>query len=128
MTHHKLLERISINPKICHGKPCIKGTRIMVSIILDNLAEGISESEILKAYPTLKPEDIRAALAYAAELAETKVTEPTKEKTEVPGRPHLTARGLLQSGIIGLWKDRNDIKDSAAYARQLREQVQRGRG
>jgi uncharacterized protein (DUF433 family) len=64
-----LLERISVDPLVCHGKACIKGTRIMVSVILDNLAAGISQDEILKSYPTLKPEDIQAAIAYAAELA-----------------------------------------------------------
>lgn len=65
----KLLERISVDPRICHGTPCIKGTRIPGSIILDNLAAGVPETEILAAYPSLKTEDIRAALAYAAELA-----------------------------------------------------------
>lgn len=50
------------------------------------------------------------------------------EPSDTPGHPHLTARRLLHSGLIGLWKDRNDIKDSAAYARQLREQAQRRRG
>lgn len=64
-----LLERISVDPQICHGTPCIRRTRIPVSIILDNLAAGVPEHEILAAYPSLKPEDIRAALAYAAELA-----------------------------------------------------------
>ena len=64
-----LLERISVDPLVCHGKACIKGTRIMVSVILDNLAAGISQDEILKSYPSLKPEDIQAAIAYAAELA-----------------------------------------------------------
>ncbi len=64
-----LLERISINPNICHGKACVKGTRIMVSVILDNLASGLSEGEILKSYPALSRTDIQAALAYAAELA-----------------------------------------------------------
>jgi len=48
-----LLERISADPQVCHGKACIKGTRIMVSVILDNLAAGISAEEILKSYPTL---------------------------------------------------------------------------
>ena len=62
-------ERISINPKVCHGKPCIKGTRIWVSLIVDNLAAGSSEEEILEAYPSLSREDIRAALAFAAEMA-----------------------------------------------------------
>ncbi len=61
-------QRIITNPMICHGKACIRGTRIMVSVILDNLAAGTSESEILKSYPSLKSEDIKAAIAYAAEL------------------------------------------------------------
>lgn len=65
-------ERITVDPKICHGKACIKGTRIMVSIILDNLAEGVSETEILKSYPSLSPEDIKAAISYAAELSREK--------------------------------------------------------
>jgi uncharacterized protein (DUF433 family) len=62
-------ERISIDPNVCHGKPCIKGTRIWVSLIVDNLAAGSSEDKILKAYPSLSREDIRAALAFAAEMA-----------------------------------------------------------
>lgn len=62
-------ERVSIDPTICHGKPCIKGTRIMVSIILDYLSAGDPEEEILKQYPVLRREDIRAAVAYAAWLA-----------------------------------------------------------
>jgi uncharacterized protein (DUF433 family) len=62
-------ERISVDPKICHGQPCIKGTRIMVSIVLDNLAAGEGVDAILRSYPTLKAEDIPAALQYAAELA-----------------------------------------------------------
>ncbi len=61
--------RINVDPLVCHGKACIKGTRIMVSVILDNLAEGVSEDEILKSYPSLKPEDIKAAISYAAELS-----------------------------------------------------------
>jgi len=62
-------ERITVDPPVCHGKACIKGTRIMVSVILDNLAEGVSEAEILKSYPLLSPEDIKASIAYAAELS-----------------------------------------------------------
>lgn len=61
--------RISIDPNVCHGKPCIKGTRIWVSLIVDNLAAGSTEEEILEAYPSLSRKDIRAALAYAAEMA-----------------------------------------------------------
>jgi uncharacterized protein (DUF433 family) len=64
-----LLERISINPDVCFGKPCIRGTRIWVSLILDFLAEGMSPSEILREYPQLQEEDIRAAIAYGAEMA-----------------------------------------------------------
>lgn len=67
-----LLDRISINPNICHGKPCIKGTRIMVHIVLDILAEGTSEEEILDGYPSLTHDDIRAAMAYAAEMVREK--------------------------------------------------------
>ena len=68
MTKEELLKRVSIDPKICFGKPCIRGTRIWISLIIDNLAAGIPGKEILAAYPSLTKEDIRAALAYAAEL------------------------------------------------------------
>ncbi|MFM8172217.1 MAG: DUF433 domain-containing protein [Pirellulaceae bacterium] len=60
--------RISVDPNVCHGKACIKGTRVMVSVVLDNLAEGMQRDEILKGYPSLANEDIDAAIAYAAEL------------------------------------------------------------
>ena len=66
-------ERISVDPNICHGKVCIKGTRIMVTVILDNLADGLSEEEILSSYPTLAIEDVRAAINYASELASGRV-------------------------------------------------------
>lgn len=62
-------DRISVDPRICHGKACITGTRVMVSVVLDNLAAAVSVEEILESYPNLSPEDIRATLAYAAELA-----------------------------------------------------------
>lgn len=65
--------RISTEPLVCHGKACIKGTRIMVSVILDNLAASVSQEEILKSYPTLTDEDIQAAIAYAAELARERI-------------------------------------------------------
>ncbi|MBI5789538.1 MAG: DUF433 domain-containing protein [Candidatus Schekmanbacteria bacterium] len=65
----QLLKRISSNPKLCHGKPCIKGTRIMVSIILDYLAAGETTEEIIRQYRVLTEEDIRATVAYAAWLA-----------------------------------------------------------
>ena len=62
-------ERISIAPNVCHGKPCIRGTRIWVSLILDLLASGSSVEEILKEYPQLKQKDIQACIAYGAETA-----------------------------------------------------------
>ena len=62
-------DRIIIDPNICHVKPCIKGTRIIVSVILDNLANGMKEEDIVRSYPSLTSEDIQAAIAYAAELS-----------------------------------------------------------
>jgi len=62
-------ERINVDPNVCHGKACIKGTRIMVSVILDNLAAGKSYEEILQSSPSLKIDDIRAAIAYGALLS-----------------------------------------------------------
>ena len=60
---------IVVDPSICHGKACIKGTRIMVSVILDNLGAGLSFEEILSSYPSLSREAIHATLVYAADLA-----------------------------------------------------------
>src|SRR5438105_8614575 len=79
--------RVSINPNVCHGKPCIRGTRIMVSIILDYLRAGESGEEILFQYPTLKPKDIQAAMGYAAWLA------------HAARRSHPSYRGGLPSAI-----------------------------
>ena len=62
-------DRITVDPQVCHGKACIVGTRVMVSVILDNLAAGIPRDEILASYPSLTGEDIEASIAYAAELA-----------------------------------------------------------
>jgi uncharacterized protein (DUF433 family) len=64
-----LLERISVDPNVCFGKPCIRGHRIWVSLILDMLAEGMSIADIVKAYPYLEELDIRAAIAYGAEMS-----------------------------------------------------------
>ena len=74
-----LLERISIDPNVCFGKPCIRGTRIWVSLILDFLANGMSMEELLAEYPQLEMEDIRAAIAYGAEMARERYVEiPTE--------------------------------------------------
>ncbi len=73
MTREALLQRISIDPNICFGKPCIRGTRIWVALIIENLAAGAPEEEILSAYPSLTSDDIKAALAYAAEVTRERV-------------------------------------------------------
>lgn len=70
-----LLERISVDPNVCFGKPCIRGTRIWVSLLLDLLAAGSTMEEILAEYPQLAREDIRAALAYGAEAARERYVE-----------------------------------------------------
>lgn len=64
---------ISVDPAVCHGKACIKGTRVLVSVILDNLASGASADEICRDYPSVSHEAIRAAIAYAAELSHERV-------------------------------------------------------
>jgi len=69
MTPEELLQRVTVDPAVCSGKPCIRGTRIYIAIILDALAEGLTPEEIIDHYPSLKLEDIRAAVAYAAEMA-----------------------------------------------------------
>ncbi|HID30901.1 MAG TPA: DUF433 domain-containing protein [Desulfobacterales bacterium] len=64
---------VTVDPAICHGKACIQGTRIMVSVILDNLAAGLTPDEIIQSYPSITREAIQAAMAYAAELARERV-------------------------------------------------------
>ena len=73
MTYEELLNRVSVDPKICAGKPCIRGTRIYIAIILDALAEGLTPDQIIDHYPQLTLDDIHAALAYAAELSRENV-------------------------------------------------------
>jgi uncharacterized protein (DUF433 family) len=82
------LDRIEINPKIMLGKPVIRGTRITVELILRKLSDAAKEEEILDAYPNLKPEDIRTALAYAADT-------PAHEETI------FCQAGSLSTGICG---------------------------
>jgi uncharacterized protein (DUF433 family) len=69
MTRKELLDRISIDPKVCFGKPCIRGHRIWVSLILDLLASGWSTEQILHDYPGLEEADVRACIAYGAEMS-----------------------------------------------------------
>ena len=70
-------EYITVDPNVCHGQACFKGTRVMVSVVLDNLAAGASQDEILRSYPSLSQESIQAAIAYAAELARERVVNLT---------------------------------------------------
>ncbi|HZG40109.1 MAG TPA: DUF433 domain-containing protein [Nodosilinea sp.] len=69
MTREELLSRITVNPNICFGKPCIRGHRIWVSLILDLLASGMTIAELLEDYPSLEEADIYACLAYGAEMS-----------------------------------------------------------
>ena len=66
---NSLLERISIDPNVCFGKPCIRGTRLWVSLLLDLLAAGTTIEELLAEYPQLQREDVLAAIAYGAEMS-----------------------------------------------------------
>ncbi len=70
-----LLTRISVDPRICGGKPCVRGTRIWVSLLLDILASGASMEEVLEQYPQLVRDDLRAALAYGAEMSREKFVD-----------------------------------------------------
>jgi uncharacterized protein (DUF433 family) len=76
-----LLQRISVDPNVCFGKPCIRGTRIWVSLLLDFLANGMSIEEILTEYPQLTEGDVRAAIAYGAEMARERYVEISAEAT-----------------------------------------------
>ncbi|MEM1269340.1 MAG: DUF433 domain-containing protein [Bacteroidota bacterium] len=71
-------EHITVDPQVCHGKACVTGTRVLVSVVLDNLAAGLSAEEITKSYPSVSLDAVRAALSYAADLAgERVVSIPT---------------------------------------------------
>jgi len=75
MNREELLSRITIDPKVCFGKPCIRGHRIWVSLILDLLASGVSSEEILDDYPGIEEADVRACIAYGAEMARERCVE-----------------------------------------------------
>ena len=76
-----LLKRISIDPNVCFGKPCIKGTRIWVSLILDLLASGMTVTDIIAEYPYLKEDDILAAIAYGADMSRQRYVEVSVESS-----------------------------------------------
>lgn len=71
-------DHIDVDPAVCHGKACIRGTRVQVAVVLDNLAEGLSATQIVSEYPSLTPDDVQAALAYAADLARER-SSPLRE-------------------------------------------------
>jgi uncharacterized protein (DUF433 family) len=73
MTEFNWRDRVMSDPSICHGQACIRGTRIPVSVILDNLAAGLTLAEVVASYPSLNAEDVKAAVQYAAELARERV-------------------------------------------------------
>ena len=80
MKRTELLRRISINPDICFGKPCIRGHRIWVSLILDLLSDGMSIAEVLEEYPGLEELDVRACIAYGSEMSRERfVNVPTEQ-------------------------------------------------
>jgi uncharacterized protein (DUF433 family) len=81
MTREELLSRITINPNVCFGKPCIRGHRIWVSLILDLFAGGMTVKEILDNYPFLDETDIRACIAYGAEMARERYVDVPLIKT-----------------------------------------------
>ena len=73
-------EYITVDPSICHGKACIQGTRVMASIVLDNLAAGVEVDELLKSYPSLSRESVFATMAYAADLARDRTVDLTSAR------------------------------------------------
>jgi uncharacterized protein (DUF433 family) len=79
MTREELLSRITISPQICFGKPCIRGHRLWVSLILDLLASGMTHQEVVEEYPGLEEADILACIAYGAEMSRERYVEiPTE--------------------------------------------------
>ena len=79
MSNQLVKSRVTLKPGVCGGKPCIRDTRIEISVILDGLAESMTETEIMDHYPQITKEEIHAALAYAAELSHESVW-----KTAIP--------------------------------------------
>lgn len=67
--------RVSSDPAVCHGQACIRGTRIPISVVLDNLAAGLTAEQLVESYPSLTREDVSAAVAYAAALARKRIIE-----------------------------------------------------
>jgi uncharacterized protein (DUF433 family) len=94
-----LLQRISVDPNICFGKPCIRGTRIWVSLILDFLAAGMTVEEIIEEYPHLTTQDVLAAIAYGAEMSRERYVEiPIGHSC--PQEPKPAVAGIFNSPVF----------------------------
>ena len=76
MSNERLLERITVDPTICHGKPCVRGLRYPVEMLLELQSSGMSVAEILSDYPDLEADDLRAACAYGARLSRVQRVQP----------------------------------------------------
>ena len=76
MATNNLLSRITVDPNICHGKPCVRGLRYPVEFLLELLSGGMTVDQVLADYPDLEADDLRAAFAYAARLSRVKRVEP----------------------------------------------------
>lgn len=70
-------DHITVDPSVCHGRACVRGTRVMVSVLLDNLAEGVELDELQQSYPSLSRQDVLASMAYAADLARDRTVDLT---------------------------------------------------
>ncbi len=76
MSNERLLERITVDPNICHGKPCVRGLRYPVEMLLELQSSGMTPAEILADYPDLEADDLRAACAYGARLSRVQRVQP----------------------------------------------------
>jgi uncharacterized protein (DUF433 family) len=73
VTNEELLERITIDPNVAHGQPCVRGTRVLVTTILDALAAGLTPGQVIEHYPPIDEGDVRAALAFASWLTKQEI-------------------------------------------------------
>ena len=108
MKDQELLERITLNPKIVAGKPIIQGTRLTVEYILNLLAHGATVEQVLVEYQGLKPEDIQACFLFAA--------KSINDEQIIASKPDLESEAF-----VGMWRDREDTRDSSEWVRKLRQ-------
>ena len=73
VTNEQLLDRITTDPDVCHGQPCVRGTRVLVTVLLDALAAGLTLAQVVEHYPSVVEDDVRAAAAYVAWLAKQEI-------------------------------------------------------